>query len=84
VNHGLLIARLVVGEELRILGQRLADPREVAVAEDAEAAAYEAARKRTSACAMVSFSVFTARPYAGSGSITSRTSPARSVQAAMN
>ena len=42
MHHRLLVAGLVVGEELRALVQRLADPGDVAVPEDAEAAAEEA------------------------------------------
>jgi hypothetical protein len=41
MHHPLLAARLVVGQELRILVQRLADPGHVAVPEDPEAAAEE-------------------------------------------
>src|SRR5204862_3756530 len=41
VHHRLLVPGLVVGEELRALVERLADPGDVAVAEDAEAAAEE-------------------------------------------
>ena len=41
VHHPLLAARLVVGQELRALVQRLADPGHVAVPEDPEAAAEE-------------------------------------------
>ena len=66
MHHRLLVPRLVVGQELGALMQRLADPRHVAVAEDPEAPAEErsarrrparracAARNRTSACAVVS------------------------------
>ena len=41
MHHRLLVPGLVVGEELRALVERLADPGDVAVAEDAEAAAEE-------------------------------------------
>ena len=37
VNHGLLVARLVIGEQVGVLSQSLTDPGQVAVAEDAEA-----------------------------------------------
>ena len=42
VHHPLLAARLVVGQELGVLVQRLPDPGDVAVPEDPEAAAEEA------------------------------------------
>ena len=42
MHHRLLVARLVVGEQLWALVERLADPGDVAVAEDPEAAAEEA------------------------------------------
>jgi hypothetical protein len=38
VHHGLFVARLVVGEHVGVLRERLSDPGEVAVAKDAEAA----------------------------------------------
>jgi hypothetical protein len=43
VHHRLLVARLVIGEQLLVLLERLAEPGQVAVAEDAEAAGEEAA-----------------------------------------
>ena len=42
MHHRLLVPALVVGQELRALVERLADAADVAVAEDAEAAAEEA------------------------------------------
>ena len=42
MDHCLLVARLVVSEQVRILGESLANAREVAVAEDPEAALDEA------------------------------------------
>jgi len=41
VHHALLVARLVVGEQLWVLRQRLSNAGQVAVAEDAEAPLYE-------------------------------------------
>src|SRR5204863_9699531 len=41
VDHRLFVAALVVGQEVGVLLQRLPDPRDVAVAEDAEAAGEE-------------------------------------------
>src|SRR5947209_6012920 len=42
MHHRLLVSRLVVGEEIRMLVQRLPDARDVAVSEDPEAALEEA------------------------------------------
>src|SRR5207248_6060671 len=42
VDHRLLVARLAVAERLRVLRERLADPGDVPVAEDAPAACEEA------------------------------------------
>ena len=36
MNHPLLVARLVIGEQLRVLRKRLADAGHIAVAEDPE------------------------------------------------
>ncbi len=75
VHHPLLVASLVVREDVGMGEQRLPDACHVAVAEDAEAAAEEAVRarrrarrtgpprKRTSACAAVSRTVATSRLY---------------------
>ena len=42
VDHGLLVARLVVGQQVRSLVERLADAGHVAMAEDSKAAVHEA------------------------------------------
>ena len=54
VHHRLLVAGLVEGEQVGVLLERLAEPGDVAVAEDAEAAGEEALRappSRSTSCA---------------------------------
>ncbi len=94
MDHGLLVARLVVGEQVGVLGKRLTDPGQVAVAEDAKAAFDEAVLDTV---ALYELGAQKAHErlrhrhsdgghcgYVGSGSIASRTRPSRSAQAAMN